>query len=149
MSFPDLQQFLCFQNVPSQQCTTSYERECDTVYAEVCTPVTRQVCEKVHYQEVCRDVTTQECSQQRPGLRWAEQGGGAGLDCFQQLQGLALCAADAAAPEAQAACCELAGALDAVSPPVAPPSSRPRHSEPAAHRTATPAAVAPVADPLR
>ena len=26
--------------------------------------MTRQVCEKVHYQEVCRDVTTQECSQQ-------------------------------------------------------------------------------------
>ena len=80
--------------------------------------------------------------------RAQEQGGGAGLDCFQQLQGLALCAADAAAPEAQAACCELAGALDAVSPPRRTPSSRPRHSEPAAHRTATPRGRRPAADPL-
>ena len=26
-----------FQNVPRQQCSTTYERECDTVYTEVCT----------------------------------------------------------------------------------------------------------------
>ena len=79
-----------------------------------------------------------------------EQQGGAGLDCFQQLQGLALCAADAAAPEAQAACCELAGALDAVSRPLRPLLLRPRvRVPPAAAEDGRRRGRRPVADPLR
>ena len=79
-----------------------------------------------------------------------EQQGGAGLDCFQQLQGLALCAADAAAPEAQAACCELAGALDAVSRPLRPLLLRQRvRVPPAAAEDGRLRGRRPVADPLR
>ena len=30
---------------------------------QVYRPVTKQVCRKVHYDEVCKDLTTEECSQ--------------------------------------------------------------------------------------